>query len=143
MIIKGIDIKKFRKKSGYSQKDLAEILGVSYRTIQNYEAGGTIPKSKHAILRDLIFEKPIINLEKEVIAMVKENENHYERNKPLNVSETQKEVAINTWKQMLTDIKELINSIESEPPSSEKIQRLRKAQLTKLDLERDLEDLNK
>lgn len=49
-----LDIKYIRKKLGISQKELAEILGVHYRTIQNYEDGGVIPKAKHTILCKLL-----------------------------------------------------------------------------------------
>jgi transcriptional regulator with XRE-family HTH domain len=44
-------LKDFRTKNNISQEKLAEMLGVSLRTIQNYERGGVIPKSKYAILR--------------------------------------------------------------------------------------------
>ena len=39
---------------GISQEQLAEMVGVHPRTVQNWESGSTIPKSKHAILRDLV-----------------------------------------------------------------------------------------
>ena len=39
-------IKYFRKKHRITQAKLADILGVSHRTIQNYENGNPIPKSK-------------------------------------------------------------------------------------------------
>jgi hypothetical protein len=45
-----IEIHKERKKLGLTQKELAEDLGVSYQTIQNWEAGKVIPKSKNQIL---------------------------------------------------------------------------------------------
>lgn len=48
-----LDIKKIREKLGISQEQLAEMVGVHPRTVQNWESGSTIPKSKHAILRDL------------------------------------------------------------------------------------------
>lgn len=48
-----IDIKKIRDKIGVSQEKLAEMIGVSLRTIQNYEAGGVIPKSKYVILHNI------------------------------------------------------------------------------------------
>lgn len=48
-----LDVKKIREKLGLSQEALAEMVGVHPRTIQNWESGSTIPKSKHAILRDL------------------------------------------------------------------------------------------
>ncbi len=49
MIDKNLDIKKNREQMGWSQSFLAEKVGVSLRTIQNYESGGKIPKSKYAI----------------------------------------------------------------------------------------------
>ena len=49
-----IDIRKIRESRGWSQEELASMLGVHPRTIQNWEAGSTIPKSKHAILRQII-----------------------------------------------------------------------------------------
>ena len=48
-----LDIKKIRERLGISQEQLAEMVGVHPRTVQNWESGSTIPKSKHAILRDL------------------------------------------------------------------------------------------
>lgn len=48
-----IDVKKIRKNLNISQDKLAEMIGVSLRTIQNYEMGGVIPKSKHAILHSI------------------------------------------------------------------------------------------
>lgn len=48
-----LDIKKIREALGVSQEQLAEMVGVHPRTIQNWESGTTIPRSKHAILRDL------------------------------------------------------------------------------------------
>jgi DNA-binding XRE family transcriptional regulator len=49
-----LDVKKIRKKIGVSQEVLAEMVGVHPRTVQNWEAGGVVPKSKHAILRDIL-----------------------------------------------------------------------------------------
>ncbi|MBR4860129.1 MAG: helix-turn-helix domain-containing protein [Alphaproteobacteria bacterium] len=51
-----MDIKKIREKLGISQEQLAEMVGVHPRTVQNWESGSTIPKSKHAILRDLVLK---------------------------------------------------------------------------------------
>jgi transcriptional regulator with XRE-family HTH domain len=48
-------IKEFRKAFNISQEKFAEMSGVTLRTIQNYESGGVIPKSKYAIFRK-IFE---------------------------------------------------------------------------------------
>lgn len=51
-----LDIKKIRERLGISQEQLAEMVGVHPRTVQNWESGSTIPKSKHAILRDLVIK---------------------------------------------------------------------------------------
>jgi len=57
MIDKTLDIRKKREQKGWSQTTLAEKVGVSLRTIQNYEAGGKIPKSKYAIFRVVFNEE--------------------------------------------------------------------------------------
>ena len=43
-----LNIKEIREKLGVSQETLAEMVGVHPRTIQNWESGTKIPKSKHA-----------------------------------------------------------------------------------------------
>lgn len=48
------DIKNIRTRLNISQEDLAKKLGISTRTVQNWESGRVIPKSKHAILRNII-----------------------------------------------------------------------------------------
>ena len=48
-----IDVEKIRVKLGLTQEELAKKLGVSPRTVQNWEAGKTIPGSKHEMLRNL------------------------------------------------------------------------------------------
>ena len=53
MTINSLDIREFRKKNGLTQGELAEILGLSERTVQNYESGGVIPKTKTAIFRKI------------------------------------------------------------------------------------------
>lgn len=49
-----LDIKEIRKNLGVSQTKLAEMLGVALRTVHNWESGGVIPKSKYAILQNLL-----------------------------------------------------------------------------------------
>lgn len=51
-----LNIKEIREKLGVSQETLAKMVGVHPRTIQNWESGTKIPKSKHAILRDLVLK---------------------------------------------------------------------------------------
>ena len=43
-------IKTARKAEGYSQRDLAELAGLHYRTIQNWESG-RLPKSLDPVMR--------------------------------------------------------------------------------------------
>lgn len=50
MEITGKNINKKRKELGITQKELADFIGVSYQTIQNWEGGKNIPKSKYQIL---------------------------------------------------------------------------------------------
>lgn len=57
MTITGDQINRKRKELGLTQKQLAEKIGVSYQTIQNWESGKNIPKSKYQIL-----EKNLLNI---------------------------------------------------------------------------------
>ena len=50
------DFLSIRQKLGLTQKELAEKIGVSLRTISNYEAGGVIPESKMKLLKSLTIE---------------------------------------------------------------------------------------
>lgn len=51
------NIKKIREELNVSQEKLAEMLGVHPRTVQNWESGTTIPKAKHAILREIVLKQ--------------------------------------------------------------------------------------
>jgi DNA-binding XRE family transcriptional regulator len=52
--MKAIDIKEIRKKFGWRQDELAEKIGVSRKTVTNYETGGVIPESKKVLLLSLL-----------------------------------------------------------------------------------------
>ncbi|MGQ7945046.1 helix-turn-helix domain-containing protein [Flavobacterium sp. WC2509] len=45
-----LEIKENRKKLGLTQAELAKLIGVSLKTIGNYESGEVIPESKKALL---------------------------------------------------------------------------------------------
>lgn len=47
------NIKKFREQNNLTQKQLSEICGVTLRTVQNWEAGKTIPDNIVKLLRSL------------------------------------------------------------------------------------------
>ena len=49
----GLEVKELRKKLGLTQVQLAELIGVDSKTVQNWEYGRKIPNSKEGILRDL------------------------------------------------------------------------------------------
>ena len=48
-----LELIKKRVDLGCTQEEFAGLAGVSLRTVQNWEAGKAIPKSKHAFLRNL------------------------------------------------------------------------------------------
>lgn len=49
-----LEIKEGRKKLGFTQAELATRLGVSLKTISNYEKGEVIPESKMALLHSIL-----------------------------------------------------------------------------------------
>jgi DNA-binding XRE family transcriptional regulator len=49
----GMDTREIREKFGLSQERFAKILGVTARTVQNWEAGGTIPQTKQELLHEM------------------------------------------------------------------------------------------
>lgn len=49
-----INVKKLRSELGLTQKELAEKIGVSLKTITNYENGGVIPEAKRRMLNSLL-----------------------------------------------------------------------------------------
>jgi predicted transcriptional regulator len=55
-----LNIKEIREKLHISQMEFAKLIGVHPRTVQNWESGSPIPKSKYAILRDLMSESTCI-----------------------------------------------------------------------------------
>lgn len=68
MNISNLDIIKFRENNGLTQQALADELNVSLKTIQNWEAGKTIPNTKIKLLRNYITIKSNITQEKENIS---------------------------------------------------------------------------
>ncbi len=61
MEINASAIKKYRDDNNLSQEEFADVIGVSLRTVQNYESGAKIPKSKNEILRRVLsqpYSKP-------------------------------------------------------------------------------------
>lgn len=48
-----LELKDLRKKLGLTQVELAKLVGVDVKTIQNWESGRKIPRSKDGILQSL------------------------------------------------------------------------------------------
>lgn len=56
-------LKYLRKMNGMTQKELAEELGLTLRTIQNYELGASLPRSKATVARiSEFFDVPVSSL---------------------------------------------------------------------------------
>jgi len=80
-----LELKENRKKRGLTQQQLADLIGVSLKTIANYEKGEVIPASKTAILHKVLSseevkepeEKYLIeskNCEEKLLSLTKENQ---------------------------------------------------------------------
>ena len=61
-MINEANVKELRAILGISQKDLAEKLGVSIRTIANYEAGGVIPMNKQLMIEGMLSNLRNVNI---------------------------------------------------------------------------------
>lgn len=64
-------VKEIRRLLGITQKELAEKIGVSLKTITNYETGGVIPDSKIQMLQSL-FDLAALNVNVKTIEIDKE-----------------------------------------------------------------------
>lgn len=53
------EIINYRKRHGLTQKELADKVGVSIRTIQNYELGANIPSRKLEVFREILEQEKI------------------------------------------------------------------------------------
>ena len=60
--MKALEIKNKRKELGLTQADLAKKLGVSLKTVSNYENGEVIPESKVELLRTILSKEEVIIL---------------------------------------------------------------------------------
>lgn len=54
MRITGDEIRDARERAGFTQGKLGELVGVSLRTIGNWERGESVPRSKAAVLRTVL-----------------------------------------------------------------------------------------
>lgn len=49
-----LEVKEIREKMGLSQERFAKLLGVTARTVQNWESGGVIPQTKQEMLHGIL-----------------------------------------------------------------------------------------
>lgn len=56
------DVKDLRKILNLKQRELAEKLGVSVGTIQNYESGGVIPMNKQLMIEGMLTNARNVNI---------------------------------------------------------------------------------
>lgn len=135
-----LEIREGRKKLGFTQAELAKKLGVSVKTISNYENGEVIPESKTDLLHSILsnntlneataeYHNPNVFREKltELQEKIKVREDYLfdlESIKPINSSkiEHQKEI-INVLKMrldlMMNSNKELQQDLEIPPTSKD------------------------
>lgn len=135
-----LEIREGRKKLGFTQAELAKKLGVSVKTISNYENGEVIPESKTDLLHSILsnntlneagaeYHNPNVFREKliELQEKIKVREDYLtdlENIKPINSSkiEHQKEI-INILRMrldlMLNSNKELQEDLEIPPTSKD------------------------
>lgn len=55
-----LELKELRQKLDLTQVQLAKLIGVDVKTIQNWESGRKIPRSKDGILRSLIAHPHVV-----------------------------------------------------------------------------------
>jgi transcriptional regulator with XRE-family HTH domain len=73
-----LEIKTNRKKNGLTQEALAKLLGVSKRTIINYEKGEVIPETKNELLHSIFNKERIDILNEPVENYIKASPNEIE-----------------------------------------------------------------
>jgi DNA-binding XRE family transcriptional regulator len=98
-----LELKQKRKKCGLTQEELAKLIGVSVKTISNYEKGEVIPISKHAIL--------LAVLTKDKVSEPEENYNLEEKNCEEKLLNLQKE--LNYKDQIIDLLKDKIDLMKS------------------------------
>ncbi|OWP85575.1 hypothetical protein BWK60_13400 [Flavobacterium covae] len=54
-------LKIARKKKGLTQKEVADLIGVSFQTYNGYENGKKIPSTKYQILENVLFSANYVN----------------------------------------------------------------------------------
>lgn len=53
-MINGTEIRRARERAGLTQEELAEKVGVSLRTVGNWERGTSVPRAKEGIIRAVL-----------------------------------------------------------------------------------------
>jgi DNA-binding XRE family transcriptional regulator len=110
-----LNVKEIRKNLGVSQTKFAEMLGVSRKTIQNWESGGVIPLTKRVKL---------LNLQ----SQSKENENSATPQPDDRVSDASaaynRDVELSLLRQRIADLERIISLQEKTIKLLEKSQNI-------------------
>lgn len=101
-----LEIRKKRKELKLTQSQLAEMLGVSLKTISNYEKGEVIPQSKKELLHKILNEEISNNLVSEPVSEY--------------VKLTGYEKKIQELEERIAEIKEIIKLFKGQKPNEEK-----------------------
>lgn len=109
LIMNALGVKEIRKKFNINQNELAELIGVSRRTIANWETGATIPPQWQSRL-DEVAQKNTIEIGKVVRSsgsdIERKSSDHVDR--MLTIIENQNEM----FRRSQDEIDRLINIIE-------------------------------
>ena len=73
MAIEELNIKSEREKRNLTQQEFADLLGVTRKTIANYEAGGKIPSSKKVLFQEILDNNSSNELKKGLNMLGKKN----------------------------------------------------------------------
>lgn len=76
------ELKELRNSKGLTQTEFAEKLGINIRTVQNWEGGTNIPKSKEMLIRSIFVKRNEYFEENEINAdnLISEPEDAYPGN---------------------------------------------------------------
>lgn len=113
------EMRKKRKALGLTQKELAELAGVSFQTINGYENGKEIPSTKHQIL-DRILNPNIASEPSEIYTTNKPGYDIRIKEIMEEISERQKsiqiisdEITVNHYKKIIKLLEERIEFIKT------------------------------
>lgn len=109
-----IEIRKKRKELGLTQEDLAKKLGVSLKTISNYEKGEVIPSSKQELLQEILNKKEELHVIKEPTETYNKGNGTLKKIEDIreNIAEREKIISFSTEQSIIEHQKQIIKLLE-------------------------------